>query len=69
MGQIPRKVAGLGRTDTLTKGAQKALGNFMVEYGRKDGERIFLAKASERGTGSTLRQKVNSVYKKGAKIK
>lgn len=67
--QIPRKVDGIGRTDTLTKGAQKALGNFIDEYGKSDGERIYLAKADERGQGNTLRQRVNSVYKTGAKLK
>jgi hypothetical protein len=49
-------------------GAQKAYRAFVQEYGRAEGTRIFLAKAEERGTGSTLRQKVNSVYKKGAKL-
>lgn len=65
---IPSSLDGVGRTDTLSKGAQKALGNFIKDYGRDEGERIFLKKADEQGTGSTLRQKTNSVYKKGAKI-
>lgn len=39
------------------------------QYGVDEGRRIFLAKAEEKGTGNTLRQKVNSVYHKGAKIK
>lgn len=65
---IPKKLDEIGRTDTLTKGAQKALGNFISEYGREEGERIYKAKADEKGTGSTLRQKVNSVYKTGAKL-
>lgn len=66
--RIPAEIPSLGRTDTLSKGAQKALGNFIKDYGRPDGERIFIAKAEENGTGSTIRQKVNSVYKKGASI-
>ena len=65
---IPSKVAGLGRTDTLTVGAQKALGNMRDEYGAREGNRIFLAKAEERGKGNTIRQKVNSTYKTGAKL-
>jgi hypothetical protein len=51
-----------------TKGVQKAYDNFIKEYGKTEGERIFLAKAEEKGRGSTLRQKVNSVYKTGAKL-
>lgn len=52
-----------------TKGAQKAHGRMVERYGLKEGERIFLEKAEEQGTGKTLRQKVNSIYKKGAKVK
>jgi hypothetical protein len=52
-----------------TKGAQKAYRNFIKQYGREEGQRIYLAKADERGTGSTLRQRVNSVYKQGATLK
>lgn len=66
---IPKRVDEIGRTDTLTKGAQKALGHFISEYGRDEGERIYKQKAEERGSGSTLRQKVNNVYKTGAKLK
>ena len=51
-----------------TVGAQKAYRRIVRRYGLEDGRRIFLAKADERGTGDTLRQKVNSVYKKGAKL-
>lgn len=69
MTKIPKQVIPVGRTDTLTKGAQKALGNFIDLYGISEGERIFLKKAEERGTGSTLRQKINSVYKKGGTVK
>jgi hypothetical protein len=49
-------------------GAQKAYANFVKEYGKSEGTRIFLAKAEERGKGKTIRQKVNSIYKKGAKL-
>ena len=49
-------------------GAQKAYKNFVKEYGKSEGTRIFLAKAEERGTGRTIRQKVNSIYHKGAKL-
>jgi hypothetical protein len=58
-----------GRTDTLTVGAKKALGNMVNEYGLDKGLQVFLDKARERGTGKTLRQKVNSTYKTGAKLK
>jgi hypothetical protein len=51
-----------------TKGAQKAHAAFVKQYGKKEGERIFLKKAEEQGTGKTLRQKVNSTYKKGARL-
>jgi hypothetical protein len=51
-----------------TKGAQKAYRNFVEQYGVSEGRRIFLAKAEEQGTGNTLRQKVNSTYKRGAKL-
>lgn len=51
-----------------SKGAQKAYRNFIKEYGKSEGTRIFLAKADEQGKGNTIRQKVNSVYHKGAKI-
>lgn len=68
MPKQPEKVQGIGRIDTLSHGAQKALTNFRKEYGPSEGERIFKAKAEENGKGSTLRQKVNSTYKKGAKL-
>ncbi len=67
-GRIPYQLNEIGSTATLTKGAQQALANFIKGYGRDEGIRIFLAKAAERGTGTTLRQKVNSVYKTGAKL-
>lgn len=50
-------------------GTQKAFNNFIGEYGYKEGTRIFLQKAEEQGSGSTLRQKVNSIYSKGSKLK
>jgi hypothetical protein len=49
-------------------GAQKAYANFVKEYGKSEGTRIFLAKAEERGKGKTIRQKVNSIYKKGSHL-
>jgi hypothetical protein len=52
-----------------SKGAQKAYKRFVQQYGQAEGERIFLQKASEQGKGSTLRQKVNSIYHTGAKLK
>lgn len=52
-----------------TKGAQKAYSEFVKFYGKKDGERIFLEKAEEQGRGRTTREKVNSIYKTGAKLK
>lgn len=50
------------------KGTQKAYENMVKFYGKREGERIFLAKADEQGKGSTLRQKCNSIYKTGAHI-
>jgi len=49
-------------------GVQKAYQRFIRQYGAKEGERIFLQYAEDHGTGKTLREKVNSVYRKGAKI-
>lgn len=51
-----------------TKGAQKAYQNFIKDYGLQEGQRIFLARAEEHGEGSTIRQKVNSIYKRGGKF-
>lgn len=48
-------------------GAQKALRNFQSQYGKKEGERIFLQTAEDHGVGNTIRQKVNSIYKTGGK--
>lgn len=47
---------------------QRAYSAFLDQYGITDGRRIFLAKADERGTGRTQRQRVLSVYKKGATL-
>ena len=66
--RIPARIPTVGRTDTLSKGAQKALGNFIHDYGRSKGEEVFIAKAEEHGTGNTIRQKVNSIYKKGGTV-
>lgn len=68
MTKIPKTIPTVGRTDTLTKGAQKALGNFRNEYGAVEGVRIYLEKALMHGEGNTVRQKVNSVYKKGGHV-
>lgn len=67
--RLPRRLEGVGRTDTLTVGAKKALVNFIGQYGKKEGERIYKQKADERGQGNTLRQKINSIYHTGAKLK
>lgn len=56
------------KIEAQSKGAQKAYGRFTQQYGKKEGERIFLLYAEEHGTGNTIRQKVNSVFKKGAHI-
>ena len=56
------------KIEAQTKGAQKAYARFVREYGKSEGTRIFLLKATEQGTGTTLRQKVNSIYKTGARI-
>lgn len=62
MTKLPFKIS------AQTKGAQKAHRAFVKQYGEDEGNRIFLAKADERGQGSTLRQKVNDVYKTGAHL-
>lgn len=51
-----------------SEGAQKAYGRFVKQYGKTEGERIYLQYAEDHGTGTTIRQKVNSVFSKGAKI-
>lgn len=52
----------------MSAGAQKAYSKFVVQYGAKEGTRIFLQKAEEQGKGNTIREKVNSVYHTGAKL-
>lgn len=49
-------------------GAQKAYKNFVKFYGKQEGTRVFLQKAEDEGKGNTIRQKVNSIYHKGAKL-
>lgn len=49
-------------------GTQKAYRRFVASYGKKEGERIFLARAEEHGQGNTVRQKANSIYKKGGHL-
>lgn len=57
------------KLDAQVKGVQKAYDRFVKQYGQKEGERIFLQYAEDHGTGSTIRKKVNSVFKRGAHIK
>lgn len=52
----------------MSKGAQHAYMHFVKFYGKSEGTRIYLEKAQEQGTGKTLRQKVNSIYHKGAHL-
>lgn len=49
----------------LSKGAQKARTRMQAQYGKQEGERIWLEQARERGTGNTDRERLNSIYKKG----
>ena len=51
-----------------TKGAQKAYRGMVRQYGLAEGRRIFLQKAAEQGVGTTIRQRVNSIYKTGATV-
>lgn len=51
------------------KAVQKAYNNFVSEYGKAEGTRIFLAKADEQGKGKTLRQRVLTTYSKGATLR
>jgi hypothetical protein len=53
----------------LTKGAQKARKRMISQYGAEEGDRIWREKAEEQGDGKTLREKINSTYHKGAKLK
>lgn len=47
---------------------RKAHTRFVETYGKREGDRVFLAYAEEHGTGSTPRQKVISVFSKGSHI-
>lgn len=47
---------------------RKAYDRFVDQYGKREGERIFIAYAEEHGHGNTIRQKVNSVFRRGVKI-
>jgi hypothetical protein len=49
-------------------GAQRAYDSFVEFYGKSEGTRIFLQKAEDEGKGNTIRQKVNSIYHKGATL-
>jgi hypothetical protein len=63
------KLARLGIPSYYPVGAQKAWDRMQKQYGSAEGRRIFIQKALDRGQGQTLREKVSSVYKKGAKLK
>ena len=52
-----------------SKGAQKAFRRITNRYGTDKGPQVFLDRAEEHGVGNTIRQKVNSVYKKGGGFK
>lgn len=51
-----------------SRGVQKAYKNMVSEYGLVKGRQVFLAKASEQGTGNTIRQKADSIYTRGRKL-
>jgi hypothetical protein len=53
----------------MSAGAQHAYANFVKFYGKVKGTDIFLLKAEEKGKGNTIREKVNSIYHKGARLK
>jgi len=63
MRSLPFKISAQSR------GAQKAYRKFVNRYGTHDGPRIYLDRAEEHGVGNTIRQKVNSIYKKGGKLR
>jgi hypothetical protein len=56
------------KIEAQTVGVQHAYARFVKQYGRAEGTRIFLAKADEKGVGKTLREKCNSIYKRGATV-
>ena len=62
MPELPFKIT------AQTRGAQKAYRRIVNRYGLDEGRRIFLDRAEEHGEGSTLRKRVNSIYKKGGKF-
>ena len=51
-----------------TRGAQKAHKEFVKYYGKAEGERIYLQKAEDLGTGTTIRQKVNAFTKRAQSV-
>lgn len=53
----------------LSVGAQRARRRMQRFYGTEEGNRIWQARAEEKGEGNTLREKVNFTYHKGAKLK
>lgn len=56
------------KIEAQSAGVQKAYARFVHQYGKKEGERIFLQYAEDHGTGKTIREKINSVFKKGSHI-
>lgn len=62
MSKLPFKI------EAQTKGAQKAYKKIVKQYGTQNGPDIFLKRAEEHGEGNTVREKVNSIYKKGGKF-
>jgi hypothetical protein len=61
-GQFPWKLT------AQTKGVQKAYRAFVDHYGPDEGVRIMLAKADENSAKRLQRERVNAVFKTGAKL-
>lgn len=51
-----------------SEGAKKAWDEMRSGYGPEEGRRIFVQKAIERGTGNTLRERIDSTYGVGATL-
>lgn len=47
---------------------QHAYERFIWAYGKREGERIFLAYADEHGVGSTPRMRARSAFRKGGTV-
>jgi hypothetical protein len=54
--------------DSYSEGAKKAFEQFQVDYEPDEGRRIFFQKALELGSGDSLKDIVNNVYKNGATL-